>query len=258
MFGILTLRAICVLSIAVFGLSACGSSGGSSARLTSPAPAPAIATPSGPIVDSSSTAVVPTTAVSTATPPTMRTGTFAISGQDGTRVTGSLRLTPPMHPADQSTTTAWQALSSESMPCQVSDDSRDAVVLGALSLTNATPSFTPAVKMVFAGLMSADFATSESVGAAFSSGGECTGNGDPLTVVPSFSGTDWGPVGIEIVVPNYYSPAHPQGDPSRLTHVGLSTVVADGQGTYTVMNPGGILAEPTEFGLQGEIVIPAS
>jgi hypothetical protein len=122
----------------------------------------------------------------------------------------------------------WQDITSDPMPCANVDTTRDAVVVGTVSFQNETPSFTPQVRLMFLDPLNyANF--SLDVGVDYSNQPGCIDLAGGIT--PVFSqGSSWGPVPVEIILHNFYSPQEPGGQKSA--GVEFNAIVSENEG-YT-------------------------
>jgi hypothetical protein len=206
--------------------SACGSQGvrqpsaastSDSATTESGTPTAPPITPQAPPVSTPSNA--PTSALSS-----LIAMPFTMTGGDGSLVRGTLRLSARYRGSDTRLSAAWATLSSSKMPCDF-DKTRDGVWFGTLELDSATPAYTPSL-----GLLVGDTSASQPdgsgylsdyrLGVAYSGSSPCGGVGSgqrEFQINPGWTSAKWGPVALQLVVRNLYSPAYPDGDPSLLS-----------------------------------------
>jgi hypothetical protein len=204
----------------------------STTRTDSASEVPTVPAPS--VVASTAAASVPLT-----------TTTMTMKADDGTTLGGTLRLSHILRPGSAEAMRGWSGLTRVPLPCET-DPTRDGVFIGSISFTNQTPAFTPTLSMnVGAHASSSGY----SVGFAYSDGGKCQKlDGNPLytTISPEFTSSTWGPLPLEIVISNYFTPAKPNGQPDLLAP-GMELAAFQSPGIlYTITTSGGIL-EPFTF-----------
>lgn len=179
------------------------------------------------------TSSVPSVAAAPSTPtdaPTLTPLAVTFTAPDGTTVTMDLRLSGLLRPTDPGVQAAWShAGGSSALACDA-DPQRDALFVGQVAFTNTTPSFTPDLMIFFNPNMSG--MTNLSVGIGYTNQPACTAV-DPsttqATLAPTFSSPQWGPVPIELVVHDFYSPQFPGGNVSMLSALDPTVFATVGQ-----------------------------
>ena len=137
---------------------------------------------------------------------------FAINyeADDGTKVTVTFSLRPAVKADDASVAAVFPS----GAPCQA-DLGRDAVITGTLTVKNDTPGFDTQVDLALSTTVTMEAATSY-FGAAYSNGPQCDNLNGNYGAWPTIdlSSQQWGPVPIEFVIRDAYSPSAPDGDDS--------------------------------------------
>jgi hypothetical protein len=155
-----------------------------------------------------------------------------MKADDGTTVTATFQFSTIL--TTSAATNTWQSLTSDPLPCSDFDSARDAIVVGTVAFENGTPTFTPDVRFMFPGLPEyTDFDTS--VGVDYGNSPSCI---DPEGgITPNFSeGSSWGPVPIEIVLRQFYSPSDPAG--AATARVSFNAIVSQAEGLTADLSDG--------------------
>lgn len=131
---------------------------------------------------------------------------------DGTKLRVTFELSSLM-PATDPRIAAFFSTYSGAAPC-APDQGRDTVSVGTARFDNLTPDFSTSMQLE---MTSYDFNKndSEMLGVAYGDGAQCPAGGDAASfgyLNPEITGATWGPVPIELVVPDAYSPSRPGGD----------------------------------------------
>ena len=219
------------LTLALLLLAACGgSSQGGSASAKRSGRRSATSTPTTP-----ATAVGP----QPAPPPSV---TYMISGSaaDGSTESVQLEFWNPAQAVD--TYKPWIGWSAPTA-CQV-DQQRDALIPGRVMLTNTTSGFSADVALQLNQVGSPPGADSLQAEEQYTSGAQCGASGGATFFVSSNGQLSPGQsetLNFLVIVPGYYSPTNPQGDPALLNQYALDTELASTAIDYndvTVVGPG--------------------
>ena len=209
-------------AVGVLLLSACGEDAEVQAVAAPPAAPSVPATPSAP-------SPAPTPSTSAAVPPAAAPVTVPMTdieltgtADDGQQVRATLRLSGLMAATDPQLQAAWAGVGgSGPLPCDL-DPQRDAAFVGTVQFDNLSPGFTP--DLTFSAVLPLDRG---SFGFETSSGGKCESR-----LRPTWQDASWGPVPVTVWIPDYYTPAAPQGDPEALTEMELALLREDGTSPY--------------------------
>ncbi|MGI5243359.1 hypothetical protein [Dactylosporangium sp. CA-139066] len=181
------------------------------------------------------------------------------SASDGSKVTVKFALQSAVKASDPSVAGYF----SKGVPCSA-DGQRDAVFVGTLTITNEVSGFDARVDLAM-GTYNQTLGGDATLtfGAAYGNGNQCSNlNGSNAygamqpAVAVHFSGQQWGPVRVEFVVSDVYTPAQPAGNTSVIAanapvltaFVGSPTNLVQYQAdsvTGPVTNMGGALGQIT-------------
>lgn len=221
----------------------CSSSGTASQPTYSPPAAihgSASAAITAPANQSTVTDPTPTQVADTPSQPTV-SGSFTATSSQGIKVTVRLTFDAPVVDGSAAASANWTAFgASGSIPCATGSN-QNAVIVGTLEFTNQTPSYTPDVYIDFS-----DMTTGGNMSfGANSNDGECVTDGsdgwEGSTIQPTWTGAQWGPAAVAIVIQNYYGPDYPDGDSNLLGKTSL--VVYSPSDHYTVDSTTGIISQ---------------
>ena len=184
----------------------------------------------GPADPTSSDPPVAATPSTSTDAPTLNPLTATFTAPDGTTVTMDLRLSKLLRMTDPGVQAAWShAGGSASMACDA-DPQRDALYVGSVAFTNTTPSFTPDLMIFFN--PNGSGMTNLSVGVGYTNQPTCTAvapSTTQATLAPTFSSPQWGPVPIELVVHDFYSPQFPGGNIAMISRLDPTLFATVGQ-----------------------------